>query len=506
MHEQTEAPTRSITLTLKQVPEWVWPIVAALVFFLVIFFFSTFRSEFQFNPDEGIELEKTLLMLRGYPLYDSIWNDQPPMLTYILSVVFSLFRPDVNLGRITVLVLSALLVLAAYGFLQMIWGHRIAWLGVLLLFFVPFYVQLSVSVMRGLPALTFVMLSLASLTAWHTRRNKWWLVLSAVLMVVSVLIKLYTAAVIPVFMLGILIQAYLWNPDRHKWWQILQPAVIWGSVFAVLLVILSLILIRPANLYEVFWLPFTAAGEEFFDRGVRYTLESNLEGRPFFWLAALSLPYIVAARRWLTLYAVGWLGIAYVVLSNYRPVWYHQQLLMLIPAALLAAVATGEALRILFRWQPGAKLITFGRLFSLLVLGVTGFTLFTSASNPLQELQLGIDLQPQTLTTRDREYLFAPDVFATAQMYAPEANMMLTDLPMYAFRLNLPVPPQTAVFSEKWFKTRYFSQNDLIRFVEEYQPELVLIGRFNLGKLENNLGDAYTLIAEQGQFRLYLRQ
>lgn len=503
---QPQAPIQPAESNLKKVPEWVWGLAAALTFFLIIFLFSTFRSEFQFNPDEGIELEKTLLMLRGYPLYDSVWNDQPPMLTYILGIAFTLFQPDVNLGRVTVLLLSALLVWGVFRFLQLTWSNRVAWLGVLLLFFVPYYVQLSVSVMRGLPALTFTVLSLTSLAGWHIRQRYRWLVLSAALMVIAVLAKLYTAAVIPIFMLGILIQAYQSAPDRRNWWQILRPAVIWGGVFAILTVGLSLILIRPANLYQVFWLPFTAAGEEFFDRGVRYTLESNLEGVPFFWLAALSLPYILLARRWLSLYALGWLGIAYVVLSNYRPVWYHQQLLMLIPAVLLAAIAVGEALRALFARRPGGKLITLPRVYALLVVALTGFTLYSYVPGVLQEFKPTINLHPQTLVTRDREYLFAPDVYAAAQEYAPGANWMLTDLPMYAFRLNLPVPPATAVFSEKWFKTRYFSQNDLLYFVEEYKPELILVGRFNLDKLENNLGDAYTLIAEQGQFRLYLRK
>ncbi len=44
------------------------------------------------------------------------------------------------------------------------------------------------------------------------------------------------------------------------------------------------------------------------------------------------------ARRWLTLYLSAWMAPAYILLGS-PPVWDHQQVLVTIPAAMLAAIS-----------------------------------------------------------------------------------------------------------------------------------------------------------------------
>ncbi|MEJ2263532.1 MAG: hypothetical protein P8X95_08800 [Anaerolineales bacterium] len=65
--------------------------------------FFPFRDKLQFDGDEGINLMKTVLVMRGYPLYDQIWSDQPPLLTYLLVAAFRVFGVEVNVGRLTVI-------------------------------------------------------------------------------------------------------------------------------------------------------------------------------------------------------------------------------------------------------------------------------------------------------------------------------------------------------------------------------------------------------------------
>ncbi|MEJ2302677.1 MAG: glycosyltransferase family 39 protein, partial [Anaerolineales bacterium] len=176
-----------------------------LIFVAFMLLFFPFRDKLQFDGDEGINLMKTVLVMRGYPLYDQIWSDQPPLLTYLLLAAFRVFGVDVNVGRFSVLLLSAVLLWASFQVLRLVWGNFHALAGVLLILLLPYYMTLSVSVMVGLPSLTFAMLSLLAVIAWHLHRKYIWLILSAVALAISVLIKLFTGFLAPIIIVGILL-------------------------------------------------------------------------------------------------------------------------------------------------------------------------------------------------------------------------------------------------------------------------------------------------------------
>jgi hypothetical protein len=54
---------------------------------------------FQFGSDEGFELMKGWLVSMGHPLYSQIWNDQPPLHTEFLGLVFRVFGPSAFAAR-----------------------------------------------------------------------------------------------------------------------------------------------------------------------------------------------------------------------------------------------------------------------------------------------------------------------------------------------------------------------------------------------------------------------
>jgi hypothetical protein len=83
---------------------------------------------------------------------------------------------------------------------------------------------------------------------------------------------------------------------------------------------------------------------------------------------------------------------------------------------------------------------------------------------------------------------------------------MVTDLPMIAFRAGIPVPPELAVISGKRFAAGELSEQEIIDEVKQYQPEQVLIGRFELPLLEQYLTGSYLPILDrEGELRLYVR-
>ena len=89
-------------------------LLLAAAFFGLVFLFSPFRERFEFDLDEGVEVIKGFLLARGYPMYTQIWSEQPPLFTYLLAVAFRLFGFEVDVGRILVLLFSALLLAASF--------------------------------------------------------------------------------------------------------------------------------------------------------------------------------------------------------------------------------------------------------------------------------------------------------------------------------------------------------------------------------------------------------
>ena len=75
---------------------------------------------------------------------------------------------------------------------------------------------------------------------------------------------------------------------------------------------------------------------------------------------------------------------------------------------------------------------------------------------------------------------------------------------MYAFRVGLPIPPPLAVISEKRLSIGTLSEDDIIKYVDEYQPAEIFLGRFKLQKLTDHLRKDYRNIFTWGKSRIYL--
>src|SRR4051794_5789212 len=69
---------------------FIQPVLLPLCFCLVVLLLGLTCNAFQYDTDEGLNLMKSLLQLRGHHLYSEIWSDQPPLFTYILSGWFKL--------------------------------------------------------------------------------------------------------------------------------------------------------------------------------------------------------------------------------------------------------------------------------------------------------------------------------------------------------------------------------------------------------------------------------
>jgi hypothetical protein len=480
----------------------MWHLGVPLAFALLVIFFFPSRTRFEFSTDEGINLMKSMLVNQGYALYGQIWSDQPPLFTYLLTGVFQVFGLKVGAGRFLVLFLSCALLWAAFQLMILIWGKKPALAGALLIFLLPKYLTLSVSTMVGLPALAFAMLSLFALAVWHRRRSSLALLLSAVALSLSVLTKLFTGFLAPIFVLGIALDEYFrWRQTRS--WRGLFPPILWGAVFTLLTLGLGTWWIGPQNLPQVLDTHLSAPKVDYLRDEVYFTINYHLQqGWPVLALALLGTVFTLRRRLWLALYPLAWMLCAYGLLYFHRPVWFHHQLLVTIPAAMLGGVALYEGMRWgvqVIRAQFRPDLEGFMRAAALiallsLMLGYRPPETLTYL-RPLPSLATsGLELGP-----------LAERFLVRMNKYAPRTHWVVTDLPMYAFRARLPVPPNLVVFSVKRFETGNLTEAEVIDTIREYQPEQILLGRYEYPQIEAFIDEGYYMIHSKGLLKLYIR-
>jgi hypothetical protein len=137
------------------------------------------------------------------------------------------------------------------------------------------------------------------------------------------------------------------------------------------------------------------------------------------------------------------------------------------------------------------------------ILAVTGFILVLAYNAPVVDKELlnrprfrasALEATSGKLRVLDR-----------MSEYSSQTRWIMTDMPMYAFRVHKPVPPILATISQKRLSTGSLTEADILAAMEEYRPEQVMIARFNIPALEEYLQRNYTLIYSPEFFRLFLR-
>jgi hypothetical protein len=394
---------------------------------------------------------------------------------------------QVNTARFLILLFSSVLLVACFYMLRKIWGYPHALVGTLLIILLPFYLQLSVSVMVGLPSLTFAALSLLGVITWHQTRKRIWLVCSALAFSASVLIKLFTGFLLPIILIGLVLGEWPRWQGKSTLKTLIYPALIWGSVFAGITISAILIWVGPANLTQLY--QSHLEGVAIFDNQI-FTINYHLrDSLPVLLLSLFGILFTLISRRWLSLYLVSWMGCAYLLLLRHSPVWYHHQLLVTVPAAMLGGVAVGEGIHWAIDAIRTRHWLTLRSLFSILALAAFALVIYDQVPDVSRRLRSGANLADGPLQSSD----LLEEAYQYVEQYAPGTEWMVTDLPMFPYRFDLLVPPELVVFSTKRFKTDLIAEEELYRTIDAYQPGMVLVNKRILG-LQPYLDQDYQLV------------
>ena len=497
------AKTNTILSGKSNVRDLFWSVAVPLTFFLIMLIFFPFRGVFTFDTDEGFNVMKAMLVVKGFPLYTETWSDQPPLFTHALAAIFRIVGFEVNAGRIYVLLLSSALIWAAFAFLQQVWSKWHGLAGAFLIVMLPNYLNLSVSNMVGLPALAFAMLSLLALATWHQQHKRVWLVFSAIALGISILTKIFTGFLIPIFLIGLVIGEYKRYRAAKGWIRLLYPAILWGGFLVGFTLLLGLILVGAGNLSQLVVPHLIASSNSLRNVGFdSLPIEWHLqEAWAILILAIVGSLIAIFKRSWLSFYLIAWMGVSYLLLGNYAPVWYHHQLIITIPAAMLAGIMVGEAAIAIFILKRPITLptvlkwlLTTGTMIFLVVL----FIRIPATVRAFIQQTNKRFTEAGTLSVDER-------FLKRMSTHAEETNWVFTDLPIYAFRAGLTVPPKFAVISAKRVLTVTLTEEQILAMLQEWQPEQVLLGRFEYPTIEIYLENHYNLLFSMEDKRLFLR-
>jgi len=464
------------TQVMKSKQQLLLVLLPPLVFLACMLLFFPFRFRFEFDFDEGINLIKAMMTLDGFRLYSDVWSDLPPIFNAILTFWFRVVGMNVNAGRVLVLGFSTLLLASVMDYLNKFWGIVHAIFGAILIVTLPFYTTLSVSVMIGLPSLTFAMMAFVGMTRWHEGQQLFWLVFSATFLGLSVMTKLWTIIIAPLFIAGIFLQIKNHTSRRIGVQAGAKPLFIWSLAFILVVSVILLVLVRPDYISQLVDVHLAAGKSEAMQSfAARNSINLYLkDSLPLFVLAFPGSFLALRKKTWNVLYLILWVFIGYLFLHLIVPNWHHHQLLVTIPAAIIASIALGESCVGLTGRNRGSKLVTKEIMVGILVL--FAFLVYQRFPPFLRGFRLNLPNLSGIYEDSDQ-----PDyeIIAIIRNYAAKTHYIFADRPMYAFRTGIPVHPYLAVITEKRYATGEPTQEEITSILEDIKPEQIIISRFD---------------------------
>jgi hypothetical protein len=320
------------------------------------------------------------------------------------------------------------------------------------------------------------------------------------------LTKLFTGLLAPIFLIGLVTDEYYRGKAAGKTWlQILFPGVIWGAIFGLLGLVIGLALVGVDNIPQLLQSHLAATSVAQYAQ-TEFTLGWYLRPLiPFLVLSIIGAILSIQRKSWLSLYLVAWSGLAYAMLAGHTPVWDHHQLLITIPAALLAAIAVYEIVYRLILVGFIIKPLKFNFASLLIVLSLVTFIAYFF---PFQIREPFNYLSPKPELNVNDLYL-GPNydkILRVVFKYAPKTEWMATDLPMFAYRAGLLDPPNLAVITSKRYTSGLITEDEIIQTIKDYQPGMVLLGRFEYPLVKTSLASNYQLVYEADQADLFIRR
>lgn len=432
------------------------------------------KQVFQFDTDEGIELIKAVLYSEGFTLYTKIWNEQPPLLTVLLSYWFDLFGKSIFAARLLILSFATLLIWSFCQTLRICLGRLPALIGTLLLSVSCNFLRLSVSVMLGLPSLALAMLSLYTLILYRQKSHLYLVILSGGFLALSLQTKLFTLFLIPL-LLFLLIDFKLRECKKTKSIIPLIYASLCWLVSLVSVFVLIGILFHSLNFEQLIQANLGQNVKKSFSRENSFQdiILMFIQDFDYLLLAIPGIGLLLKKKEEFNKFPLFWIVTITLLLLNYQPIWYHHYLLLSIPLTWLATYGATLAFEH-FEQEGWYSVFKRQNIKNLSLHQIAAF--FFSLSIIALPIKLTlIQVQNHVFLQQSSSSL---EVLTTLLKYKKATHWVFTDMPIYAFYADLKVPPEIAVFARKRLASGYLTDKLLTSVMERYHPEQVILTRF----------------------------
>ncbi len=470
----------------KQVPGPIYPVI---LYVCLISLVGPWWAVDSFSVDEGLNLMKAALFSDGYSLYGAIWSDQPPLLTVVLSFIHFLSDGSVATARGVILLFAGLLIWSLFRVVARNDGTGAAWFAVLVLCSTALFQKLSVSVMIGLPAIALAMVAIDQASIGAKNDQSWRFVLAGIIFALSLHTKLFTALILPSFVLTSLctVTTGRQTDTRFKISTILKLLVPMMIVFCGVLLIID-----PKFIGQLIF-PHMAAREIGISRGGPDYFIHMMRKVVGIMPAILGLFGLIVSFRGAMLsraIPLVWFLCAMGVFAFHRPLFYHHMLMIIVPLAWMSGSIFSDWKPFIFRkWVTQEKIKVVLMSLALLVVAKTAISSLSSSASKFSRPAKPNAIEAQQSLTR----------------FSHLTNWVFSDMPMDVYRAGLMTPPPIAVFSGKRMRTGNITRSEMISVIETYQPEQISLRRFNYDQeFINYLNREYHLINHSDTYRYYL--
>lgn len=426
-------------------------------------------AAYDLHVDEGFNLAKAAAVTEGHALYREVWNDQPPLLTYILSAVHGLLPHSVAAARIVILLFSIVLVTSLFRVVLRAEGRFAAWTAVLLLASCGFFLQLSVTVLVGLPAIALAMLSIDLANAGG-RRRRFLAFLAGAAFAAAIFTKAFAMIALPALL------AALWQARRRDGADAAAWAAAMGGVALVTAVMLAGMGGFPVD--QLLGTHVEARGlEALRDEGGASRLVSmawKLAPAPLAFALLFGFGAFGMRPGSSLLQPMAWIVSAALLLSTHNPLRDHQVLILIVPLCWLGGIGFKSLFRTGERLPLGDVML--GHRDRRIVAGsaallcIGGAALAVEIARDLASAHRYLDPAPKFVEQMARERL---------ALVAGDVKVLVTDRPIDAYRHGLSVPPELAVWSLKRLQTGAVTDDDVIAALAAHPGAAVLLRRFD---------------------------
>jgi 4-amino-4-deoxy-L-arabinose transferase-like glycosyltransferase len=475
----------------------VWGILFVAVTILIIFSQLPLGTALQFGRDEGFEVIKPFLCLKGFSLYKDIWSDQPPILTVLLTWAFKAWGPTILVARLVAAGYALILFLA---FFQLVCQRSDVWAALLATFLLlasPIVLQLAVSIMLEVPAFATALLSALLLFRW-TKRPHWsWLIGSGAIMGVALQTKLTSVLIGPAMLVEIALTQ--WSSQKTSW---IRATVLdmlkWGSGVVVVFLAIGLIW-AGGSLRSSFESHFVERFVSGHGRPEDYVFSFSLLGNHWDGIAAAVIGLVLLPRRkrWRECaFPVVLLLTAASIHAFHRPWWNYYYLHLAIPVAWLAGLGVAEIISAVIAFLSKASV--GGRAARTR----KGLALCTVAALLLARPEKRLEGNIKDL--RRQPPVASSIIIAKMRQYAERTHWAYADPVIYPFHAQITVPPELAIVMLKRFWSGQITIEAIVDACYHRHVEQLVLPAVPGAEWKDLLNREYTWVCTEGGWSLYV--